>query len=1128
MTTVDELVQRLVAAFFRMAAPGSSADSFAAMAMPLLRKITNNDVAWDSVITSDATAEGIYQLSLQRRKARLESLMTSDFSMRMTRDAMRDWEMTKQSEEDWTKTQRDAGVKVLPGDYERYITRRVDSDMANKFWTIAYGKANEWLNLDGTGQAAAYLGMMTANFAQTGMYRNDRNAFTYARFMAEDLFNVAQSRYDQETGEWLGYEFEERGRDEEGNIVPGKIKTEYRPFNREDWAGFSKESVTGLGANLSANMDLLRAINPDDPYQLSMASERFKDTLHQYLEALRPLRDAFGDDMPKIISTIEGMTQMSLAQVGSQRASIMAQQMSAVFLSGRYSDRDWGKSTMAVQARLNEIEGLGSLNYINAAGVSKMGLDFALGGSAVPNYRTKPDWTAHAIDTAFSVANSEAADQFDMAYSIWANNLEKATPLNQLDTLDTSTARFQQEVMRIAKEQDVDLREAARRLAGVNTYTELYSGIGYGYYATAKNSQSGAWLAMKGMADQSTETAIQTAIMDESLAIALQGAHVNMPTDLESLTNFADAVRNNADVLFMNNAAAAAYLEQVGIKDKDGKVIQDQQALRGLVELMRVDTSKYLADKTTTDDIIKQLYKDNGNLPADADTMIAMLDAYRANPGAFTLDADSAFAMLTANGNFKTQDEQKLRQVFNSVRANMGRFMVASKQMAGTMASNNNAPEDGPTPEWAMEKALQLVEQRPEFLGMDEQAIITQLMNTPDPENGGYMDLQGAKAIATVYNFAKHGRRGNIYQKALEARAMQANQADIQNFEAEAQRRRTVYRDYENAVFTGKGGLFQLFHNGFSMERLKQALTASNLINNAEQDGMVDLLAAGAMIADETIGMDADGSQTSRVNFVKGLVTFANDVKGLSSLGFNRAKREFKEARELGNKDEMLRQASLMATYKEFDAATVDRYLAQNVYNESGERVTNAEEARKIRLERLLKVRREGGSIADFMARESADSQVYSLDDERAKLANDMYNKFRAGQEDLDKNGTIENYEGWDEFYKAERERIGSKEHNGLEMNALDALKDIMQSSHQGIKANDTIGDIMTKVTETAERTAENGGGVMGFIQELLAQMAPLLSKQLEVLGKLSDTLDKRSTDNNDTLYGQPAMATQD
>lgn len=966
MTTVDELVQRLMAAFFRMAAPGSSADNFAAMAMPLLRKITNNDVAWDSVITSDATAEGIYQLSLQRRKARLESLMSSDFSTRMTRDAMRDWEMTKQSEEDWTKAQRDAGIQVLPGDYERYITRRVDSDMANKFWTIAYGKANQWLNLDGTGQAAAYLGMMTANFAQTGMYRNDRNAFAYARFMAEDLFNVAQSRYDQDTGEWLGYEFEERGRDEQGNIVPGRIKTEYRPFDRKDWAGFSKESVTGLGANLSANMDLLRAINPDDPYQLSMASEQFKDTLHQYLEALRPLRDAFGDDMPKIISTIEGMTQMSLAQVGSQRASILAQQMSAVFLSGRYSDRDWGKSTMAVQARLNEIEGLGSLNYINAAGVSKMGLDFALGGSAVPNYRTKPDWTAHAIDTAFSVANSEAADQFDMAYSIWANNLEKATPLNQLETLDTSTVRFQQEVIRIAKEQDVDLREAARRLAGVNTYTELYSGIGYGYYATAKNSQSGAWLAMKGMADQSTETAIQRASMEKSLMIALQGAGVNMS-------------------------------------------------------------------------------------------------------------------------------------------------------------------ENGLTPEWAMEKALRLIEQRPELLGMDEQAVITQLMNTPDPENGGYIDQQDAKAIAVVYNFAKHGQKGNIYQKALEARAMQANQADIQNFEARAQHRRTVYREYENAMFTGKGGLFQVFSNGFSLDRLKQALTASNLIDDAKQDNMLDLLAAGAMIADETIGMDADGSQTSRVEFVKGLVTFANDVKGLSSLGFNRALKDFQTARnEKKNEQEMMLYASLMAAYKEFDTGTVDRYMAQNVFDENGERVTNAEEARKIRLERLLAARREGRSLADFFAKESADAQVFSLDDERARIANDLYNKFRAGQEDLDKNGTIENYEGWDEFYKAERERIGSKEHNGLEMNALDALKGIMQSAHQGVKANDTIGDIMTKVTETAERAAENGGGVMGFIQELLAQMAPLLSKQLEVLGKLSDTLDKRSTDNNDTLYGQPAMATQD
>lgn len=1130
MTVADELVQRLVASFFRMMAPGSSSNMFAAMAMPLLKKITGNDVAWDAVMTTDTTAEGIYQLSMRRRKARLESLMTDEFTTQMTRDAMRDWEMTKLAEADWRKNQEDAGIRVLPGDYERYISRRVDSDMANKFFTIAYGKANQWLNLDGTGQAATYLGMMASNFAQTGMFRNDRNAFTYARFLTEDLFNEAQSLYDQDTGEWLGWDFEERGKDEYGNVVPGKIKTRYKPFDREDWGGFSKESVTGLGANLSATTDLLRAINPEDPYQLSMASERFKDTLHQYLEALRPLRDAFGDDMPRIIDTIQKLSQMSLSQMGTQRTAIVAQQLSAALLAGKYSKEELQQGAVAIKAKLDTIEGLSNLNYINAPGMSKLGLDFAHGGSGMPNNMTPADWTKQSLEMAVNVANSEAADQFDMAYSIWANNLENNTPYNERATLDTSTARFMREVNAVAREQNVDLREAARQLAGVNTYTELYSGIAYGYYDIAKTSQMGAELALRGLKDQSMNQAVQMAAVDESLQIAMQGVHVNMPSDVESMSNFVEAVKNNAQVLYMSNPDAAAYLVNAGIRDAEGNIIKDRQSLQGLVELMRMDASTYLADKATTDEVVRQLYQNKENMPVNAEAMIAMVDAYRANPGAFTLNEDDAFAQIIAYGDIsRMAAEPELRKVFNVLRANMGSFMVKSSDLAKVMSDNYQKQDEGQlTPEWAMQKALSLVEQRPELWGMDEQAALAQIMYTPDPDNGQYLDAKDAKAVVAAMSFAKNGRKGNIYQIAFETAVMEKNRADMENFEAEAQRRRTVYREYENAMFTGKGGLFQVFHNGFSLERVKQALTSTNFIMNAENDGMLDLLTAGAMIADETIGMDEDNSQTSRVRFVKELVTFANDVQGLSSLGFNRAKKDFQTAREKSNKEEMMLQASLMATYKEFDSATVDRYLSQNVFDDNGELVTNPEEARHIRLERLLEARRSGASIAELFARESADAQVFSLDDERSVIANDLYNKFRSGQTDLDKSGTIENYEGWEAFYEAEKKRISDTEHDGTELNALDALNQIMQTAHQGIKTNPQTGDILQTVTETAEKTAASGGGLMDFIQELLAQLAPIMSKQLEVLGKLSDTLDKRATDNNDTLYGRPDMATQD
>ena len=62
-----------------------------------------------------------------------------------------------------------------------------------------------------------------------------------------------------------------------------------------------------------------------------------------------------------------------------------------------------------------------------------------------------------------------------------------------------------------------------------------------------------------------------------------------------------------------------------------------------------------------------------------------------------------------------------------------------------------------------------------------------------------------------------------------------------------------------------------------------------------------------------------------------------------------------------GTGEDMKIKCILMATYKEFDSATVDRYLSQNVFDDNGELVTNPEEARGIEIDLPASVKTEAG-----------------------------------------------------------------------------------------------------------------------------------------------------------------------
>ena len=300
-------------------------------------------------------------------------------------------------------------------------------------------------------QAATYMSMATSNLYMRQLLQGDRRRPSEAVQFMSRLYT-----------------------DENGKFA----------FNREDYGGMGISEVSALTAALTKELDPLSNVRTGDAAALKKAASDFSARVKEYAEALAPLKDIFGKDIPSMLRTVEELSGQSIATTGVEKAQEIARQVSTGVIYGNYTIGDVRGVNQNIIKQFEQMQ-LSDMSMQQTALLSVDILD--AGTENLPKYMRKDRMMQRAYDRVASSAASTGAEYLDRAYAIWAHEQARKDE-------DASIETFRNQFKGLETGQWVS---KAMELARVNTLVELDNGMRYNEYATAKEKRLGASLAVE-------------------------------------------------------------------------------------------------------------------------------------------------------------------------------------------------------------------------------------------------------------------------------------------------------------------------------------------------------------------------------------------------------------------------------------------------------------------------------------------------------------------------------------------------------------------------------------------------------------------------------------------------------
>ena len=359
---------------------------------------------WNSLLGTNMTGYGV-MMSMQRQAlSSAASSVGSDYVSADMRQTMMQLTRALNSFSDWSSrnsgryaditddTERRAAM--LQG-YNSYIELSAEGLARKPFMGQIYSMLAPKLGLGDPAMASASMGTLTRNLARGSFAENPRLATTASAAVARSLFG------GDVTVDPSGY----------------GIRVAPREFLASEWAGFSRDNVAVLSAARTRGTDLLSGLDISTGQGLKSGADRLRDLMKDTVEALAPLRDVFGTDIPKMIQTIEGITGQNFSSISRSRLASLSESISNAASSG-VNISDIAEQTAAVA---KSVAGLSRPSPVLYSSMESMGLAAAamLGTGAAPTGITSSQWRAAAAHRALSLNASSGMEYTRLAYSVW-------------------------------------------------------------------------------------------------------------------------------------------------------------------------------------------------------------------------------------------------------------------------------------------------------------------------------------------------------------------------------------------------------------------------------------------------------------------------------------------------------------------------------------------------------------------------------------------------------------------------------------------------------------------------------------------------------------------------------------
>ena len=442
----DSLIQQILS---QVLGGGDLANTLAPMATPWIYQLlglqtsTSRSAFLDMTLMSNMTPYGIYRDQLKTQIGRVANTALTRQTNAARRNWLNDINKTLMSYESWQQQEGNTGRSK--DEYEAYIANETAGQMGNPLWSLGYNM----LDPDGLIAANSYLREAGANQIRFGVNRGSRRAMLQARA--------------------IGNMFMDEG-----------------PYDKRNYGYMTIGETSAVVAALTKDIDFFNA--DGKPQDIKDAVKRLKDTTKAYTEALSPLKDVFGSDIPAMINAIQDLSGQKLTAISPDRLKRMTETIMANAAAGGY---DLGTLSSARRGFMDASNTMG-VSFMNQLSVNSQAMA-ALNMTATgltPAFMTYDRYQRGVNDWVARTSNSRGSELINAAAAVWLDR-------NPNKTVDDFTKAYQ-----ALRDQGVQATEAMLQLSGAgNVYQLGVMGRQSGNYAEMIESDLGGRVARRESLD---------------------------------------------------------------------------------------------------------------------------------------------------------------------------------------------------------------------------------------------------------------------------------------------------------------------------------------------------------------------------------------------------------------------------------------------------------------------------------------------------------------------------------------------------------------------------------------------------------------------------------------------------
>jgi len=258
-------------------------------------------------------------------------------------------------------------------------------------------------------------------------------------------------------------------------------------YSKWEFGGMTLNETSALAAMLTKGISL----GGTDTDSIAKAIEELRTRLQNLTKAMSPLKDLFGDDVPKMVEFLEDITGKSIKQLDEGTIAKLSANVVNGITTGAFTQEQMAKLTVQLQGNIGQM----NLPFYLENGAMMMSdrILTTVNAGNIPLMMSRASYQTAVSERTIRQAASPFANNVNLAYALWEADKRRR---NENFDVKEGTALFQAEYEALRASGRFNEEQALLRLSGASSLQQMaVMGTRFGGYNRAVSAGLGMDMA---------------------------------------------------------------------------------------------------------------------------------------------------------------------------------------------------------------------------------------------------------------------------------------------------------------------------------------------------------------------------------------------------------------------------------------------------------------------------------------------------------------------------------------------------------------------------------------------------------------------------------------------------------